>query len=132
MGQNFHRFLGLPNIRENYICELGILAVLSRDSGQHPRKFYPRIFIFGAIRENFVPRNFPAIQYVYVLYAYTVHTYVPCTLYNYIPSTYVPCSLYIYTVHAYIQYKCMYHSYYTYSTYVFTVHTIHTVHTYAL
>ena len=43
-------------------ANLGVRAVLSRDSGQHPRKFYPRIFIFGAIREIFVPRKFPAIR----------------------------------------------------------------------
>ena len=55
MGQNFRGFRGLPNIRENFIHELGVLAVLSRDSGQHPRTFYPQIFIFGAIHENFVP-----------------------------------------------------------------------------
>ena len=59
MGQNFCGFRGLPNICEKFIRELGVLAVLSRDSGQHPRKFYLRIFIFGAIRENFVLRNFP-------------------------------------------------------------------------
>ena len=63
-GQNFRGFRGLPNIRENFIRELGVLAVLSRDSGQHPRKFYLRIFILGAIRENFVPRKFPAIRYL--------------------------------------------------------------------
>ena len=40
----------MPNIRKNFICELGVLAVLSRDSGQHPRKFYLR--------------KFPAIRYV--------------------------------------------------------------------
>ena len=60
---NIRGFRGLPNIRENFIREVGVLAVLSRDSGQHPRKFYLRIFIFGAIRENFVPRIFPAIRY---------------------------------------------------------------------
>ena len=63
MGPNFRGFRSLPSIRENFIRELGVLAVLSRDSGQHPRKFYPRIFIFGAIRENLVPRIFPAIWY---------------------------------------------------------------------
>ena len=30
-GQNFRAFRGWPNI-----CELGVLAVLLRDSGQHP------------------------------------------------------------------------------------------------
>ena len=34
MGQNFRRFRDWPNIRE-----LGVLAVLWRDTGQHPRKF---------------------------------------------------------------------------------------------
>ena len=63
MGQNFCGFRGSPNIRENFIRELGVLAVLSRDSGQHPRKFYLRIFIVRAIRENFVPQKFPAIRY---------------------------------------------------------------------
>ena len=53
MGHNFHGFRGWPNIHENKIRELGVLAVLSRDCGQHPRKFYPQIVFFGAIHENF-------------------------------------------------------------------------------
>ena len=34
MGQNFRGFRGLTNIRKNFIRELGVLAVLLRDSGQ--------------------------------------------------------------------------------------------------
>ena len=34
-GQNFHRFRSWPNIRENFIRELGVLVVLSLDCDQH-------------------------------------------------------------------------------------------------
>ena len=66
--QNFHGFYGWPNIRENKFPESVVLVVLSRDCGQHLRKFYLRIFTFGAIRENFVVRKFPAIQYMHTYY----------------------------------------------------------------
>ena len=55
MGQNFRKFRSWSNIRENNIRELGILMLLFYMASQHPRKFYPGIFIFGAIRETFSP-----------------------------------------------------------------------------
>ena len=63
MVQNCCGFHGLPNICENFIRGLGVLAVLSRDSGQHMQKSYPQIFIFGPICKNFVLQKFPAIRY---------------------------------------------------------------------
>ena len=39
VAKNFRRFCGLTNIRKNFIRELGIFAVLSRDSGQHLQNF---------------------------------------------------------------------------------------------
>ena len=56
MRQKFHGFRTWPNIWENFICELGVLVVLSHDCGQHLRKFYLQFFIFGAI--------FPALWYI--------------------------------------------------------------------
>ena len=63
-GQNFRRFCSLPNICENKIHELGIRnCVLLLHGKQASVKINPRIFIIGAIRENFVPQKFPAIWY---------------------------------------------------------------------
>ena len=39
-------------------AKIGVLVVLSRNCGQHLQ-----IFIFGAIRENFVLQKFPTIRY---------------------------------------------------------------------
>ena len=49
----------MPNVRENFICELGILAVLSRDSGQHPRKFYLQISFLEPPAKILSHENFP-------------------------------------------------------------------------
>ena len=59
MGQNFRGFCGWPNIHKNFIHELGILTVLSHDSGQHLQKFYPRISFLEPSAKILSRKNFP-------------------------------------------------------------------------
>ena len=57
MGQNFHRFRGLPNICENKFCELRIIVFSFCTVSQHLRKFYPRIFLEPS--RKFCPAKIP-------------------------------------------------------------------------
>ena len=63
LRQYFHGFRSWPNIRENKIRKLGIIVLSFCMVSQHPRKIYPWIVIFGAIRKTFVSWKFPAIRY---------------------------------------------------------------------
>ena len=69
---NFRRFRSWPNIPKNKIHELGVLVVLSRGCGQHSR-----IFIFGAICENFVPTKISHYTADNYNKHVAIHTYIP-------------------------------------------------------
>ena len=56
------------NIRENFICELGVLAVLSR-VGQHPQKF-PAIRYFLAAEQEFLH----GLSYMHAVLVVKVHS----------------------------------------------------------